>query len=65
MNNGTLHIGVRGGEDQRSCSYCDCDDEWAGVDCGRCMDISVCPDRIIDNKVSVGIERGMDCVREA
>ncbi|CAN0195644.1 unnamed protein product, partial [Hapterophycus canaliculatus] len=42
VNNGTLHIGDRS-EGEKSCAYCDCEEGWEGVDCGRCSSVSACP----------------------
>lgn len=46
QNNGTLHIGSRG-EGTNSCAYCDCPLGWGGVDCNRCFDVSVCPNKTV------------------
>lgn len=50
VNNGTLHIADRSG-DGLSCSYCDCEDGWEGVDCGRCSSVSACPAVTINGTV--------------
>lgn len=41
----TLYWGT-GNETDLSCAHCVCDEGWAGVDCGRCLDVSVCPDKV-------------------
>lgn len=51
LSNSTLHIGDRSAG-ERSCSYCDCQEGWGGVDCGRCSDVSVCPDINVNGTVS-------------
>lgn len=50
VNNGTLHIGDRVA-DELSCSYCDCEEGWEGVDCGRCSTVSACPDITLNGTV--------------
>lgn len=54
LNNGTIHIGDRTDSLDMSCSYCDCPEGWGGLDCGRCMELSVCPQKEIDGVVSPG-----------
>lgn len=50
LSNSTLYLGT--GELQDfSCAHCVCDDGWGGVDCGRCLDVSVCPGKVIDGQV--------------
>lgn len=61
-NNGTLHIAPSDGG-ATSCSSCDCQEGWQGVDCGRCIDVSACPARTINGTVSCkgggeGVEGG-------
>lgn len=42
-----------GNHSDLSCAHCVCDEGWGGLDCGRCLDISVCPTRTVGGKVGL------------
>ncbi len=50
LSNSTLYLGT-GEPGDLSCAHCVCEDGWGGVDCGRCLDVSVCPGKRIDGHV--------------
>lgn len=63
LGNSSLYWGT-GNKSDLSCAHCVCDEGWAGVDCGRCLDVSVCPSTTVGGKVRVGTRRGSGGQRE-
>ncbi|CAM9554685.1 unnamed protein product, partial [Ectocarpus sp. 13 AM-2016] len=51
LGNSTLYWGT-GNHTDLSCAHCVCEDGWSGVDCGRCLDVSVCPSSTIDGQAA-------------
>ncbi|CAM9380243.1 unnamed protein product, partial [Ectocarpus sp. 4 AP-2014] len=49
LGNSTLYWGT-GNHTDLSCAHCVCEDGWAGVDCGRCLDVSVCQSSTVDGQ---------------